>query len=363
MKYLLARARELEPTHWSRWRDIVEANATLRSPYFAPEFTQAVAAVSPDVLVCALEDDEGVAGFFPFERGRFASGRPVGSPLNDYQGAIADEHVHWKPADLLKACNLSVWEFDHLLVTQRPFARFHRTIAASPGIDVSQGFAAYRAERREWGSSRIAQLQRKARKFEREVGPLRFEPHVQDAATLRTVIEWKSAQCRRTGTFDFFAELPWTRDLVGLLLEQQSTRFAGVLSALYAGDELVAAHFGMRSASVLHWWFPVYNHAFSSYSPGAVLLLRVLEHACKQGLPYVDLGKGDDPYKSSFANHSIALAQGYVTRPSVAASVRQAIDFAQNWVRTSPVCAPVRPRLGAIRRWIRSNHPAAGAIP
>ena len=52
--------------------------------------------------------------------------------------------------------------------------------------------------------------------------------------------------------------------LLRRLFDTRSSDFGGMLSAVYAGPHLVAAHFGLRAGPVLHWWFPVYDPNFSS---------------------------------------------------------------------------------------------------
>src|SRR5258707_3012366 len=49
------------------------------------------------------------------------------------------------------------------------------------------------------------------------------------------------------------------RSLMSRLLHTRDPAFAGILSTVHIGDDLVAAHFGIRADGVLHWWFPVYD--------------------------------------------------------------------------------------------------------
>jgi CelD/BcsL family acetyltransferase involved in cellulose biosynthesis len=151
---------------------------------------------------------------------------------------------------------------------------------------------------------------------------------------------------------DFFA-YPWTRELIEHIAQAKEPHFAGALSALYAGDELVAAHFGMYSERAWHWWFPVYEHAFAKYSPGALLLLRVAEEAAGRGLELLDLGKGDDAYKSSFSNTEIRLAEGCASRPSLGSALRWGRDTGEKLLRALPLGEPVRAALRRVRQWER----------
>lgn len=357
MRFSMITASELRQEHLGAWLRLQRSNPLLASPYFCHEFTLGVASVRDDVRITLMEEGHEVVGFFPFQRGRFGAGRPVGGVLSDYHGVIASPHTTWNVKDLLRESHLAFWEFDHLVAAQTPFAPYHRREAISPALDLSSGFASY--VKRHWraGSSRIAQLERKARKLAREVGPMRFEAHSTGRDILARVFEWKSHQCRQIGSADFFAR-SWTRALVERILETQQEHFAGRLSALFAGDHLVAAHAGMRSERVLHWWFPVYNHAFAKYSPGGILLLKLAEEAAARGLEIVDLGKGDDHYKESFADHEIRLAEGCAWRRSLAASVHELHETTKRFLRVSPLTRPIRPALRAVKRWARQHDQA-----
>ena len=91
-----------------------------------------------------------------------------------------------------------------------------------------------------------------------------------------------------------------------LLVTPGGGDFQGVLSGLYIGEKLVAAHFGMRSRRVLHWWFPAYDPELGKYSPGAQLLLELSRAAV-----YVPpIGAGTGPFTITPAYQAAMLELG-----------------------------------------------------
>jgi CelD/BcsL family acetyltransferase involved in cellulose biosynthesis len=126
-------------------------------------------------------------------------------------------------------------------------------------------------------------------------------------------MEWKSAQYRRTGRSDRFAR-PWIVELVERLFHSRGPSFSGLLSVLYAGGRPVAAHFGMRTPSVLACWFPAYDPAYARYSPGLILHLRMAEAAAGEGVAHLDLGRGEKEYKESLKTRDLVVSEGWVTR-------------------------------------------------
>jgi CelD/BcsL family acetyltransferase involved in cellulose biosynthesis len=339
VKVTVIAGAKLTPELVSRWRQIQEANPELASPYFCPEFTLAVAAVRRDVHVGIMENGTGIVGFFPFQRGRRGIGKPVGGALSDYHGVIATQDTHWDAIDLLRGCGLGSYEFGHLLASQTPFKPYHFGKADSHYVDLSQGFDDYACRLRESGSHLLKDVDYQRRRLEREHGTVRFVPHTTDAGVLRAVLDWKSDQYRRSGLVDVF-DFDWTTALLERIHATQTDRFAGVLSALYVGDVLAAAHMGMRSSSVWHWWFPAHSAEFQRYSPGMILLTAFLRYAGQSDARILDLGKGDAFYKDRLRGGAVALAEGRVELPSLNTVLRQLRRDTEAWVRRSPL-API----------------------
>ena len=335
MKITRILARELDAPLQARWRAITAADHAYASPYFSVEYTLAVAEVRKDAYVGVLEDAQGVQGFFPYQLKTGRIGGPMGGQLSDWHGVIATPQAHWEASALMKACSLDIWDFDHLPAAQHPFDAHVSGHGVSPVLDLSGGYEAYLAQRKAAGAQRVAQFLRKARKFEREVGPLRFEPDSRDPRAFAQVVQWKREQCQRTGVPDYFA-WGWTTAMVERIAQVQSPQFAGRLSVLWHGDQILGAHFGMRSDRVWHWWFPTYNKGFSDYSPGGILLLEVARAAAAEGSSLLDLGRGDDVYKQSFATGTLALTEGSVMLPSWSRTLRQTRRAVSRCVKENP---------------------------
>jgi CelD/BcsL family acetyltransferase involved in cellulose biosynthesis len=329
---------ELGSSDLAPWAEWYRQDPTLASPYFAPQFTRIVGSVRPAVWGGVVEEADRIGGFLPFERSTRRVGGPVGGPISDYQGVIHRPGLHWRAEELVRSCGLHVFEFDHLLVTQEPFQAYHRTRGDSPVIDLTDGFPSYRRWLRERSQSLVRSIERKSRKIERELGPLRFVCSSEDPAVLHRVIEWKSGQFRRTGIPDLFRRR-WVAEVLERILATREPDFAGVLSALYAGDDLIAAHFGMRSERDLHWWFPSFDPTFGRYSPGTVLLWELAKASESGEFLRIDLGKGDDPYKARFANERVWLAEGSIELASWATYSRRVRR--KGWSMTRKLARPV----------------------
>ncbi len=334
----LRRADDLTDAERTAWRGLVETLPEFDGPYFRPEFTEHVAAVRDDVYVAVLSVGGEPRGFFPFQKHNRV-GRPVAGRLSDFQAVVVSADVRWTAAELLRGCGLRSWQFDHLLLGQSAFEPYHWFVGESRFLDLSNGFEAYEQERRAAGASDVKNTLRKERKLKREA-TCRWEPRADDDAFER-LLAWKSEQYHRTGLADVFS-YPWTVELLQRLRTADTPGFGGAFSALYADDELLAVHLGMRSGNVLHYWFPAFGDAWQNCSPGLVLLVEVARHAAENGISRIDLGKGDERYKLQFGSGSIPVAEGVVERASVSSLMRFGWQRTKAWVKESPLACAAR---------------------
>jgi CelD/BcsL family acetyltransferase involved in cellulose biosynthesis len=96
------------------------------------------------------------------------------------------------------------------------------------------------------------------------------------------------------------------------------------MSTLHAGDRLIAGHFGLRSANVLHWWFPSYDLSLSRLGPGISLIRESTLSMSDHGLSILDFGRGDEDFKLHFADRHVPLCEGSICHAgSMAATLRQ----------------------------------------
>lgn len=318
MRVSVRRPEELDEGQLDAWKLFQSRDPLFASPFLRPEFTQLAALVRRDVETAVIEEDGELRGFLPFQRRR-RSAMPVGGGLSDCQALVAAPGWGFDARAVVRAAGLAVYEFTQMRAGQVPFVPFHRKVVASPVIALEGGFDAYARERRAAGRNVVNQTMSHARRLERQLGPLRFAMHDPDPGSLHRLIGWKRRQYQRDrwgGALDLFSHR-WAVELLERVHAAQAGGFAGVLSTLWAGDRMVAAHMGMRSPTVLHYWFPSYDEAHAKLAPGRILLLEMIRGAAAAGLQAIELGAGDDGYKDRFANAAIPVASGLVGSPSI----------------------------------------------
>jgi CelD/BcsL family acetyltransferase involved in cellulose biosynthesis len=335
LEIVVKKLNDLAPDEREAWCRIQQSAAAYDSPYFRPEFSLAVAAHRTDVRLAVLAEKGRPVGFFPYQTGRFGIGVPVGGRLSDFHGVIVEPGAEWNAAQLIRACGLRSWEFGHLIASQPQFASHHAAVADSPYMDLSNGFEAYVAERAASGTEGVRQTFRKLRKLEREVGPVRLLPHTTDPVVFDKLLDWKIQQYLATG-FTNVLSFPWVRSVLSRIAHESHPHFEGMLSALYAGDHLVAVHFGMRSDKVLHAWFPAHDREWGKYSPGNILTVLLARECEALGVSRLDFGKGSEKFKLTFGNGSLKVAEGNVDVQPLVTFARRSFATTRSWVKNGP---------------------------
>jgi CelD/BcsL family acetyltransferase involved in cellulose biosynthesis len=343
------RPRELRDDQWIAWATLQTNNSHFDSAFYAPDLAWLVSTVREDVEVAVMTDDDETVGFFPFLRSPRGVGGAIAGRLTEFQGPITRQGLEWDLVDLVDKVRLQAWYFDHLPPAQLGYVAHGWSTIDSPYADLSRGFDAYDAELRQQGQT-ATQVRRKERKLAREVGPLRFEMHTLDTSVFDFLLTWKSDQYERTRRLQIF-NYPWTVRLLDAVRRHRTDRFAGVMSALYAGNDLAAVHLGIRTSQVLHIWFPTYTRVLEQYSPGLILLLHLAEHAAADGIRRIDFGTGDERYKQQFKSGDIPLLVGGVDSRLAFASVRRGWYSVNQWVRRSPYREYLEIPINATRRY------------
>ena len=316
MKVRVCDALELGESDVDRWHLFQSRDLELQSPFLSPEFALAARRARSDIKVAIFEDGNETVGFLPFTQRRLGPALPVAAGYSDAQAIVHCEDFDWAAVDLGERSELVAWSFDHLLAGQAALLGSHHHEACSPAIDLSGGWANYRA----WGLQRhksyVSGLERKRRRLEREFADVSFTYRDPSEAALRWVVEQKSEQCRRNGWRMVFKP----RWVMALIEELQSTRepaLEGVVTTLRVDGEIIAAGFNLHSRSTHALWFPTYDAVYSRHSPGAIWLLALIEALATDGVQRFDLGKGSERYKGQLANLSLPMAEGWVRRPGV----------------------------------------------
>jgi CelD/BcsL family acetyltransferase involved in cellulose biosynthesis len=344
LKVDIVKVETLDEAAWADWRAMLAANPGLASPYFRPEFTRVAARISPDAAIAVFSRGGETVGYFPHQR-RGGAVQPLGAPMNDYHGVVSrpgEAPTLEEAARLLGGARLNVtaWVGE----TGREDRRTVQVELAEGGYD------GWYAERRATFGKFFKDKERARRSMEAELGPLRVERGIRDAALLDWLLELKRSQYRRTGRHDIFA-CGWTAELLHALLKEDGADFGASMAGLWAGDRLTAVEYSLHAGDQYHFWFPGYEPSLARCSPGILLSMDTMRLAAELGYRTFDFGFEGEHYKKYFCNGAKLVREAVVLRPGLGAAVSQAAVGAMNMAgagRGERLRASVRRRWAAI---------------
>ncbi len=321
MRAHMIRPGELRAEDLARWQEIIDGSSLYRSPFYSPHFTLAVGETRRDARVAVLERDGEVIGFLPCHllRGRVA--KPIGGPINDYQGPILDCAAPVDGPELLKACGLRAYDFNHLPVAMNGLAGSAHTRSVSPFIDLSDGYEAYVQGRGKPLKKVLSEMRRRTRNAARDFGgEVVFTVHDPSPDTYAEHVTFKNASLAREGVKSTL-DVGWVADTLEILRTTQTPEFAGLMSTVRAGETLLGTHFGIRSARDWHWWFPSYDAEHRKYGPGIMVIHGAAEATAGLGLERIDFGRGNSEYKLVMGTGHVDLCEGSIERVASPAGV------------------------------------------
>lgn len=200
-------------------------------------------------------------------------------------------------------------------------------------------------------AARKKSLRRHTNRIARE-GALRVECHTDPAVIaerLPALIAQHIARWAGTETPSFFAADEHQAFYRGLV-EEADEAIGLRLHEVWIDEAMVAAHLGFASDGVFTWYKPTFDPAWSSHSPGEVLLRALIEDARDTDQREFDFTVGDEAFKLRFATRVRAVYDVHIA----SSAPRAALERAKLRVRDE-----VKEALGA-ERWERLKRVVAG---
>lgn len=313
----IVRVDQLDPRQRQYWRGFLRDNRALGSPYFTLEFAELMSRARPDTRVLAITRNGTPVGFLPLHLSRTGIIRPLGGPLSDHHGLVTDDP--WlNLKDVISAARLGVFLFDGAIASQLGFAAHAHAMQPSWVVNMADGFDAYWEERRQSEAKAMRNIRSRDRKLQAASSQIIYRVDDRRVEALDKLLSIKRQQYQATRAMDVFKG-KWARTLIYSLMMHRTDELSGVLSTLEVDGQLAAAHFGMRSSNVLHYWFPVYDPGYAQFGPGLLLFREMARELSETGITRFDLGPGDYDFKHRLSNDAFAIASGQICAFSASA--------------------------------------------
>lgn len=307
MRVTLVRPGDLGSEEASLWARFQKSSPELQSPFLSLTFAQAVDRHRPNARVAVVEVDGRIQAFLPFDLGPQRIAMPIGNPMNNLQGFVAED-ARFDARLVIRKAGLRGWRYSAAPVTQRALAAHHYdgTFVEALLINLSGGYDSYFASR---SKKFAADFGKQWRSMERCAGPASLEWGSTAPEHIRQLIDWKSA--KYGGTRELFAE-PAARSILEELSVSPNEDCRGVVTVLRAGDQVLAVNSTLTGPGVISGWFMGHDPEMKQFSPGKLILLATAKEAARRGITRFELGAGQDDYKCRVSNGSYPVAGGAV---------------------------------------------------
>ncbi len=312
---------DVAPADMQAWNGLRAAHQDYNSPLLSPEFAQTVGRERPDARVVLFHDEAGLAGVFAYFRRPDRTARSIGSPFSDYSGPILRSDFDVSLVEILEAAGLSAWQttsmvdpWDHFVAER---SSQHSTMLISLDTDPAE----YLEEQRKKHAKRFKNFRRLDSQASRDGYELEMRWGAIDPALKDELFRYKSEQYVASGLVDL-TDTQHSRAILDEVAESPN----GFCISLWAGDNFVSAHFGFRLDDVFHPWIAAYNPEFARYSPGNLLLKRIIENMPAMGLREYDLAEGHDHYKKYYISSERTVYHAHVTSRSLMGRVKSGLS-------------------------------------
>lgn len=116
------------------------------------------------------------------------------------------------------------------------------------------------------------------------------------------IINNKSQQYKRTKAWDLF-KIDMHKNFFNLIhMKLKQNIFIATLSL---DSEIIAAHSGFIYNKRAYYLFPAYNYTYNKYSPGKILLKKLIETSMSSMIDSFDLTIGFENYKKNYSNYTL----------------------------------------------------------
>lgn len=257
-------------------------------------------------LCCLVAEDEGIKAILPLFRDAKGCLRFVGDPRSDYSDLLClpSDLSEVTPAILKalsteRAVSLSAVPEHSLLFTALKNVQHPFEIAIEepcPAIEFDANGAV------------VKELLKKEslRRHEKKVaklGPIRLERLTTREAALKwlpVLFDQHVARWKTTSTPSLFETEAHRRFYEQLVVNETLWPMAD-FRLVYAGDRVVATHFGFFHDQRFIWYKPSFDPELSNLGPGEVLLKYLIAAAAEEGALEFDFTRGGESFKQRFA--------------------------------------------------------------
>lgn len=313
-QHLWLKENSVPDTLYSAMLALQSGEEKYRNPFFRPEFIQIMCKVRQDVHLFWAQDDKGLTFYWAMHLNKFGHARGIGGPFSDRNGPVIRKGFKFDLTRFLESACIKKFTTNGFVAGSDTETQNLAPILNNEAC-INKPYDLFYEEIRSQHASLHKKLRRLQRKLESEHEAVTFTFDDASPEAMQWLMNTKSLQYKETGRHDVLGP-QWVQNMFTSLKNYNSPDFKFCVSTLKTKNEFIAAEINLRSRSTLHGWIVGYNPEYKAYSPGYLIIMKILSEFNKQGLTYYDFGPGSEDYKKYFVNLRTPLNMGTLYAPN-----------------------------------------------
>lgn len=272
----------------------------------SPDFLLPLARVLGHCNAIRIRDGSEIVGYIPVYQ-PFGPTLAFPIPMCDYQAVALFKPTAIDLKSILRKAGIFRWKYENVTnldELESISRRFERRSA--PFVQMDGDFASY-LERRAANGVTFQTVKQMSRRLAREVGKISLVRAQPDEEFIDRLLECKRYRQPEQRPFDGYV-----REALRRLAYLGDGDLRSASYVLKAGDLDLAFAFTLETKGQSFGWFCSYAPSFAKYSPGTLMILKLIEEMHERKLKSFDLGPGGEPWKERFATAHRSVCLGHV---------------------------------------------------
>jgi len=296
----------LSSQDWETWRHHHAARRPSAGMSESPDFLVPLAQEIGKCRVVRIREGGKIVGYIPVYQ-PFGPSFAFPIPMCDYQAVALFDASYPDYRRILQQAGICRWKYENI-TDGNGLSEVSRRFDGRPVpmVLMAESFPEYLRDKANNGST-FHSILPMSRRLAREVGGVSLIRATSSEEFVDLLLEHKIRRQPGTPPFD-----PFVRKVLLRFAGRESGEIRGVPYILMAGDEALALALTLEAGDHAFYWFCSYEPDFARYSPGSVLLIKIIEELHARKFRTLDLGPGGEPWKERFATKHRTACNGHI---------------------------------------------------
>lgn len=297
---------DLPHEDWEVWRDYHAVRRDGAGMSESPDFLVPLAQTVGNCRAVRIRQGSEIIGYIPVYQ-PFGPSFAFPIPMCDYQAVAHFKGARLDYRHILQRAGICRWKYENITDGQGLSEISRRSDRRPiPMIRMAGSFAEYLYDRARNGSTYHSILPM-SRRLARDIGEVTLKRASSSEEFVDRLLSFKIARQPAAKPFD-----PFVRKALLRFADHENGDIRGIPHMLVAGDEVLALSLSLEAGDQAYYWFCSYDPRFARYSPGSVLLMKIIEELHARKFNACDLGPGGEPWKERFATGHRTACIGHV---------------------------------------------------